>query len=560
MPVTCSRSTAFGVLLALTVGLGAIVGCAAPAAGEELGASGSASSTNDARTRLRTAIDAKETVDARLVLALGRVGPMLTEAQLRRFIADFQARPEMASVYAAYTEGAEDLARELASVLHDEGRLARVMAEGRRSRADLTPASLYASFEMIASTPNAGISFEFAVRLLQNDPALAAVARDPVDVVRNILLPAMPNAFLALLMQTGSLSQASAELLDVMGSLKDNADGLATWLTLGAKTRAPAFELAGQSVTPALNTISGMISIWKILESGLSFDAQGFVTQLGLQGPGAVAGIADGLAHFRRYFLGADHSPGLHRITQVAGRLSGGIAALTSVIGLSEDLKLWDRSASAKIRVGADLVGIASGLLAAFAPSGIGAPIAAATSLGLVLIASALESAEDAAREEQAKADLRVGLPRAGAPASLVDTMIAADPTLVAQLGHGVGLDATAFQWLIGVAPSTVAWSSLDGPHVGYGGVVWLKELFALDGPGAADLLRAVVGGESDPVKREAMIDLFVRGAESIKFELTRAEALAELERVSAPGAGDDEHDILRKRALQNARAFLAGQ
>lgn len=557
MPLS-RRCWGFGFALSLVLGSGALAGCAPPGFGEDLASTESGSSARTARERLEAAIEQKEKADAHVGLAMSHVGPMLTDVELVKLSRMLRELPDVAPVYADYHAGAAELERQLRSLLDDDDALARVMTAGPRTRwPEMTGDMLYDGFKLLANSPRAIESVRFATLLLNEDPRLARLSRSQQQVVEDLLVPAMPSAYVEYLVATGSTDEAALKLAELLDRAASQTGAVSKWLKLGAKTDIEGLQIAGQRVNPALKSISTLSSLWTLGVNVAMGDVDALAKQIASEGPAAVAAFAHGLAVMRRSLLGVEASPLLTQVRNVASRIGGVISIASSVGVLLNDLGAWKGSTSAKVRVAADLAGLASGVLALLAPTGIGAPIAAVGALSLFFLADVLAGQEAAAALERAKTDLRALLPRVGIAPSLVERLVEADPALVGAVSHTLGVAPRELQWLAEAAPSALVWSALSGPHPGYDGVIWLRDLFELSSDEVAGLFRAVVGDETDARKRDRLFDDFLRVTATIRFEMTPAQALAALGQASAPVAGDDAFDVARKEAVGNAHRFL---
>ncbi len=561
----------FALLVVATMALGGCTAAEDDAASSGASASSALPAAKQATDALRAASAMKEAADVRVSRAVTRATPMLTDAQIPEFVAALQGLPEVQTASRNYIEAASNLATELRRLLADNDERERVL-NGIYMTGDSPihfglrygPNDLFEAYALLAETPSATAAVEFATRLLNHDRDLVGLVQSERTTTERILAPALPYAYLEQLIATGTNASATSQLariLDAGGNgTKAAGDFLVSAEEAAGRTvlGADAVRIGGVSIGSSLKTVAGVMAIWELGANILNGNNQAALRSFIDGAPTAIEGLGSAITLYRRVVLGADTSALATRLGALAGRLAGGISAVTAVINLLEASHDWNVTTADKVRIAADIVGLGAGVLVLVGTASTGgiAAVLGAVAGGIHLLANFVENR---ALERQERVDLAAALPAIGLNAVVVTRMIEANASKVEVLrGPDVELSATDLQWFIGAYEGAV-----DNYHLpaAYFGLIVSKMIFGLDGAEVGALLRATVRNESDATKIDVMLLEVLATLENPEFNgrMTKSTALAYLDREAAAAESSLRiASAARRLALQNARAYLA--
>lgn len=537
------------ILIGLIVTL-MLVGCAETAS-ETTDSSAGAATTLAPKTAvsdLQKASDAKDAVDARLGNALGRVGPTITAPQSQAFAKAFNELPDVAAAQAAYQTHARILADSLDAVAADP---AQIKSYGAKN--------LVAAYAILAKTPAADSAFRFAMNALAKKVALDGIADG--DVVEQVLGPSLAPSFLARLLQTGNVADATSETLVVLNNGTAIGLTIAGWLhDYSAFHKVDVMDdLVGVSSTSTLasvRAIAGIIAIWTVGDDLYKGDPAQALTDFLNSGGNAVAGLAAATSLFRSIVVGVDSTPLADAVIKWSGKIATGVGVVMSAIALWNDAGKWNDSADAKVRVAADVLALAASILCLVATGPVG-PILATVSLGLTFFADWLENRRIAAQE---LADIKACFPAIGLDATLTQSIILADPSLVNTLSHDVGLAADQIQWILSVDPNAL--NSETAMGISFVGLEIAAKVFHLDAPKTGAMLKAAVGDETDPAVAAYKLDTFFRALDfgpGWNGDQSSADALTWLANEENDPMVSADQAAAHRAAFTGAHDYIAG-
>ncbi len=520
-----------------------------------------------ATDQLKEAVAKKDATDVRLGRALARVSPMITTEQNRAFVNAFQALPDVHEAAAGYHKSAAALDAELRRILASSSERAALMSGLERpvpGRAPVTvygPKDVFQSYALLAQSPSASGALTFAMRLLADDPALAAVKATDEEVIDRILVPALPGTYLEKLLASGSNEKATDLTKEILSKGGAKVRSVAGWLDkhnklTGNDLTADTINISGRSVGQALRGIAALMAIWELGGDVARGDLDATIQSFVKGGPQAISGLADATSLLRRVLLGIDETPLAAQVVKYSGHLAKGISFVSSVFTLIQDAGQWNESVAAKVRVAGDLVALGASVLVLLSVGGPAGPILATVAVGIHLLADWMDGR---AIEEQERRDLGACLPVTGLDSVMVQRMIDAHPAQVRVLTETVKLSPADLQWFMKVYPEAVDKNSYT--PLQYIGVQVAQTIFALDGAETKAMLAAVAGSEKDAQRVTLMMDMFLRGIEfnqSWNGGLTKPQALAWLDSEGASTMSRPEERDLRRTAFRNARAYLA--
>ena len=96
-----------------------------------------------------------------------------------------------------------------------------------------------------------------------------------------------------------------------------------------------------------------------------------------------------------------------------------------------------------------------------------------------------------------------------------------------------------------------------------YIGLLVAQRIFALDSAETTAMMKAVIGSETNTQRSVYMLDTFLRGMEyghGWNGDITKAQALAWLDREGADTSVDGAELQQRKTAFKNGRTYLASR
>ncbi len=562
-------------ILALTA---LLIGCSAGSdeASSTANQSDAISALPDAKTaadRLRIAMDAVDQIDGRLAKELGQIGPALTDDQRRAYMQAFDELPEIKVARADYLASAIALDDELTAIVSDPDNLRTVMGGVKVTRQGgfgtyqetvYGPRDLYEEYKLLASTPVASGALRFGAHLVGHDMAYAAVGVDDQRVADEIFAPALPRALGEQLLDTGDSKSALDSLRKVIGPAKEIglkiSERIEKFYDDANVADLSASDLRIRGLGKALLAAGTVLAIWEVgdgVSLALHGDFKAAIEELVKGGPDAVAGLAQATTLFRQVIRGQKATEWAAKVGRVAARIGAGVGVVLDTIALIGDLKNWNASDADKVEVLGDLLAIAGGVAVMLGVGGPIGPVLAILSIGVHLFADFLRARAEEAKEHDEKY------------ACL--TAMGMDPDLRDTLLHVWDEALHNLREIHHFTPEHVQWLAKNDNHallgdlpmpVRFYGMESLEYIFNLTGDQPYDFLVAVVGSESDPLRRRYMLESVLRDLEmgqGFSYDMSKSDALGWFNYESqGVYVSDSTARAVWQRAFQNARAYLA--
>lgn len=526
-----------------------VVGCADEGITEQAGASSNAVTNvapKQAISDLKAATDTKNTTDARLGNALGRIGGVLNADQSAAFAQAWNNLPDVAAAETDYQTKAQTLADALDQVAADPD---QIKSYG--------PKNLVAGYALLAKTPQGADALAFGTKAMAHVIVLDGVADQ--DILDQVIGPSLANAYLANLMKSGTVPSATAATVAALSTGTGVSLTIAGWLQ-----RYNAFQqvdvlddflgISSDNTIAGLRTIAGIIAIWTIGDDVFQGDAQKAITDFLNSGGNAVTGIASATSLFRQICMGVAKTPLADSVMKWSGKIATGVGLVMNAIQLWNDAGHWNDSADAKVQVAIDVISLAASIACLVSTGPIG-PALATVALGLSFFDEWLKNRRIAAQE---LADVKACLPAVGLDPTLTQNIINADPALIADITKNVGLAPDSAQWLITTAPDLVNADTANG--VSFTGLQLAQKIFTLDAAGTDALLKATVG-DATGSDAQARLDLFIRGLDfspGWMGDLTTDTALDWLTQEEADPVAGSNDTTNQTAAFTNAHDYLA--
>jgi hypothetical protein len=470
-------------------------------------------------SNLRDAIDARDEMDAALARQLSQIGDALTPDQQRAYARAFAALPDVQRTTTTYERSAAALDAALRAIVSSPQKLASVGHPAIYQGWAYMPATdggLYDAFKLLAQTRYAATSLRFAAHVLGGDPAYAMVTASHKQVVKDLVLPALPLAFASALVAKGSSVSALADLKDMLDAAHGKAEQAVKWIeryrtfTGAYETNPDLVKIEDQPVGKALHAVGAVLAIWEVGDGVTALtrgNAEEALRHFVKGGPDSVSAVAEATSAYRHIVLGVDKTPLAEGVVKVAGKVGAALGVVASVINTLGDLQKWNASDDAKVRVLGDLVGVGAGLLALVGAGPAGLAVGG-IGLGIGLFADFLRDQRISTQDrDQKRACMPMVFPR---DPGLAHTIAAADPLVIRTLSD---------MWMRGVDIQRVA--SLDPDAftnemrrpmpIQWVGLEVTREIFTLTGAEMATLLERVAGSETDANRRAYKVDFFLR-------------------------------------------------
>jgi hypothetical protein len=370
-----------------------------------------------------------------------------------------------------------------------------------------------------------------AVRALSHDPAFANWTKTNAQIEDEILGPALPNALVAKLLVEKDTDAALAALHDSLVTAVDAAPQVSAAIDLIRRSQGKPVTIAAFEKRPLGKFVTGLsviVAIWE-MGSGVSAlrqnDLRGGLEQL-LGGTASAAESLGVAAETYRIFLHGGVAPKwAGSVTQIAGRIGGGIAGVFAVIDLVESAGHWNAGNGEKVEVLANCLSIASAVGAVVGASAASGGLGI-IAVGAMFLAQYLEEQQAAAQERSDRERIlpTVGLDKALVDKGLVATLVAAEPAMLSRLANDLSLSVADIQWLGSEYPSALTGVQPGGGATQLLGLSLVDDIFSLSGAGVAGFLRAVAAGETDPTRRAFALRLVTQ---SLYFGVTEAGRIA---------------------------------
>lgn len=518
-------------------------------------------------------------IDTRLAHELGAVGPALTTAQNQAYVRAFYALPENKDVRTKYLAASDALAKEITALLANPSSLAAVMtvpkAGPRGQQASVFgPEDLYHACTILAASPAAAPALKVAVRALAHDSAFAKWNKTPAQIEDEILGPALPNVLVGKLLVEKSSDTALSELHDALATALDVTPQVADAIDLIRKSQGKPVSVAAFEKRPLgkfVTSLSLVVAIWD-MGSGVNAIRQNDLRTGLEQLLGGTASAAESLgvaADTYRMFLHGGIAPKwAGPVTEIAGRVGGGIAGVFAVIDLVESAGRWKAGNGEKLEVLANCLSIASAV-AAVAGASVASGGLGMVATGAIFVAKYLEDQEAAAQERSDRERIlpTVGLDKALVDKGLVATLVSAEPAMLSRLAGDLSMSVADIQWLGSEYPSALTGVQPSGVATQLLGLSLVDDVFTLSGDGMAGFLRAIAAGETDPVRRAFALRLVtqslyfgVKEAGKIDSTMSKQRVLAWFDAAATSTSVVTTPDARAawQAACGRARAYLA--
>ena len=577
------RALTLSLVLALLCPVAA--GCAA-AAEEDSGSSQDAlqspqAAAKAASTALEAAHAEQLAIDTRLAHELSAVGPALTTRQNESYVRAFYALPENKDVRTKYLAASDALAKEISTLLANAPALATVMTPPPSGPRGTQPSvfgaeDLYHACTLLAQSPAALPALKVAVRALAKDPAFAKWKKTPAQIEDEILGPALPNALVAKLLVAKDTDTALSALHDSLATAVGAAPQVADAIDRIRKSQGKPVTVAAFEKRPLGKFVTGLgviVAIWD-MGSGVSALRQGDLRGGLEQLLGGTASAAEGLGvaadTYRTFLHGGVAPKWAGPVTEIAGRVGGGIAGVFAVIDLVESAGHWNAGNGQKVEVLANCLSVASAVGAVVGASAASGGLGI-IAVGALFLAKYLEEQQAAALERSDRERIlpTVGLDKALVDKGLVATLVAAEPSMLSGLAHDLSLSVADIQWLGSEYPSAITGVQPSGGPTQLLGLSLVDDVFSLSGDEMAGFLRAIAAGETDPIRRAFALRLVTQSLyfgvmEAGKFDagMSKQSALAWFDAAGASTSLVSSPDARAsfKAACGRARAYLASK
>jgi hypothetical protein len=545
----------------LTVG----VGCSADGRDEDAVSSAEAvSKLPEAKTAadaLRHAADEVNTFDTRLADEMSTVGPALTDDEKRAYVRAYHALPDVKAAETAYLRAALTLDAILQRIVGSPTALARVM-KGISSDAGTSffthvvygPSDFYDGYRLLAASPIAAGALRFTGRLLRHDAAFGAIHKSDDDVVKDLLVVALPHAAAQELLATRDDDAAVGRLKSALSGVRLAGPVFAAIEGLRRTGNGALFlhdvDCIDKRLAPAVLATASALMIWQSADrkSRPSRDrARLALLAIARGGKQTVAALGQATSIYRT-FVRLWSEEGWHlRIAEAAARIGSGIAVVLQVTSLAYDLSEWSRGTPEKLRVLRDVISIAAGI-ATFFELGPAAVVLGVLTLAISLIADWIEASEEAARK---RADERSCLTKVGLPPELVETLSLANSSRMRDLHERFHFAPADIKWLGLTSPQVLKW---DGLFVD--GLARLVQACRYTARVTVDLLHFVASTAQDD-ERAYIVGLFIHKLAWMwpKDKAGWEAALEQQIAMNQPSLGAYQDDY--KRACRGAVGFL---
>ncbi len=500
---------ALTLTLALAVFCPLAAGCASAAEADDATTQDALrpfSAAKAASEALEEARDDQQEIDTRLGNELATVGPALTEAQNRAYARGFYALAENKAVRTRYLASADTLAREMKAILASPTQLRSINTpiggRGTAGMPAMSGADLYHAVVLLAESPSAEVALEFAARALSGDEELAKLGKTQKQIEDEILGPALPNAFVAKLLTERSADSALSSVREMLGTAKGAAPQIQSAIDELRANHSKPVSINAFEARPLGKFVTGMgvaLSIWEMGE-GLSETAQGNA-RAGLEKflmgtAGAAEGVGVAAGTYRMFLNGGVAPKWADKAVSVAGRVGAGITGVFAVLNTFDSAKRWNDGVGQKVEVLANCLTVASAIGAVVGSTalsgGLGLVATGALFLAQYLQASQLAALE---RSERQKILPMVGLPEALTDKGLLDTLVDAEPAMLAQLAGNLGMKPEDIQWLGSEYPGAIT-GATNGGATNFRGLIYLTQLFSLSGAEVTAFFKALAQGE----------------------------------------------------------------
>lgn len=504
-----SRANAATLLLAASIAM--LGGCATADLNDDAAATAPLTQAGDQAMAGLEASRAKlDDQSAALARQMADLGGALTADQQRKYATAFAALPEVARTTEEFERSAAALDRELRALITSPAKLASM--RGRWGG----DSGLYEAFKTLATTRYAGTSIVFASHILGRDPAYSWVRVSPSQVVREVLTPALPGAFAGLLLTTGSASSAVSELRRLFEASDGKGDEALAWIetyrtfsgTYGDATTILAIE--DEPIGKALKPIGAILAMWEVGDGVSQLtrgNARAALDRFVNGGPESVAALAEGTSAIRRVMFGIAETPFAEKVIKVAGKVGAALGVVAGIIATIEDLKKWDGSGDAKLRVLGDVVSIGAAVLTLVGVASGGAVLGVAA-LGISLLAEYFHDQRLAREDALQKAPcLAAVFP---SDPALAHTLAIAQAAEIEILSKDFAMSPEVVQRTAKVYPDALTHEKWQAMPLRWIGLLVMKDIFVLTGSEIATVLEKIAGAETNPDAREYKLHFFV--------------------------------------------------
>jgi hypothetical protein len=386
---------------------------------------------------------------------------------------------------------------------------------------------LYHACTLLAQSPAALPALRVAVRALAKDAAFAKWKKTPTQIEDEILGPALPNALVAKLLVSKDADTALSALHDALATAVGAAPQVADAIDRIRKSQGKPVTVAAFEKRPLGKFVTGLgviVAIWD-MGSGVSALRQGDLRGGLEQLLGGTASAAEGLGvaadTYRTFLHGGVAPKWAGPVTEIAGRVGGGIAGVFAVIDLVDSAGRWNAGNGEKVEVLANCLSVASAVGAVVGASAASGGLGI-IAVGAMFLAKYLEDQQAAAQERSDRERIlpTVGLDKALVDKGLVATLVAAEPAMLSRLAGDLSLSVADIQWLGSEYPSAITGVQPGGGATQLLGLSLVDDAFSLSGDEVAGFLRAIAAGETDPTRRAFALRLVTQ---SLYFGVTEA-------------------------------------
>jgi hypothetical protein len=499
------------IAFALAVSCATVSGCAAEAASEGKSAPSPLSADGQrARDGLEQAKSARDEQNASLARQMSQIGKTLTEDQQRTYAQAFEALPQVQATTTIFEVSAAALDHELRSIMTNPATLASTLL------APWDDGGMYDSVKLLVDTRYAPTALLFAAHVIGGDPAYRNLGVSKDQVINDIVIPALPAALASLIVQYGGADEAIAQLKEILSSAQEQCsqliDAIETFQDLtGASDLNPdAVKIGDTSVGKAVSAAGAVLAFWDVAD-GVSDLARGnarkALEEFATGGPASVEALAQATGAFRRIMFGIEKTPLANRVVAIASKVGAAVAVVASILQTFDDLKQWNASDDAKVRVLSDIVsvGAAALTLVGFATGGV---VLGFVAIGIMLFADFLQDQRLSAEDLQEKtACLAKVFPY---DPLLAQTLVKADPAEVQELSDTLGMSPSAIQSVALMYPNGLTDEQFPAMPARWIGLEVMQSIFSLKGDAFATVIQKVANGEPDTLRRNFKVHFFL--------------------------------------------------
>jgi hypothetical protein len=544
-------------ILATTLALSAGACSADPDSEEVSSAADSLTSARVEYDALRDADANLERLETRLSRELIELAPALTTDHVKRYTSEYRKQPAYLEAHAKYRSATANLAAALRKSLPELDVIARSHARPRPipvPAPNAPPPNVEPIYELpaaevgnlrseivdyyalLARTPAAADALAFASHLVERDTFYAKALMDSATgghttqtIVDRIVAPALPQATVAGLARTNDAALTMDELRTLAGaqSIVSKVVGLADAfarsaardrtllhrsISGGSEDVTRAFQLGDTKLGAAIDTVGVILTLWTLGDTSKAHpDALAQLLSTLEQTAAGFDAVLSGTQLVRRFIFGLEASATLDKTIKFVGKIGTGLGVLIGAGNAIEDLRHWNASDAAKVRLLGDVLGMASGVLLV---AGAGGPLGLAiglASIGVMFFADALAAGEawrlEEAEQRSMSDEKRIILRLIGLEEPLPETLAFADASMMSALSKNLEMTSPLLRKLALLDPGVVRPNAYERPKR-YVRAQMIKCGLRLNGEQLYEMLAATAGTESRARKAE-LVDRF---------------------------------------------------